>query len=158
MVLTLILGCMHAGKTTELLKHRKGRTLIINHVKDTRTGDSVRTHDGVVVPAVKCSEIHVDGDYDTVLIDEGQFFESLDGVEELAPSVVVAGLSGDYLRRPFGRLLDLIPKASRVIFLRATCSGCGDDAAFTKRVSSEQSVYSVNSEYISVCEKCYLKK
>ena len=113
--LETIVGAMFAGKTTELLRHRRGKTLILNHEKDTRTGDSVRTHDGVVIPAVKCSEIKVDGAYDTVLIDEGQFFESLDGVETLAPTVVVAGLSGDYLRRPFGRLLDLIPKASKVI-------------------------------------------
>ena len=155
MHLTLILGNMFAGKTTELLKHRRGKTLIINHEKDTRTGDSVRTHDGVVVPAVKCSEIKVDGAYDTVLIDEGQFFDSLEGVEKLAERVVVAGLSGDYLQRPFGQILSLIPKAAKVIFLQASCYKCGCEAPFTKRLSDEVDVYSVEAKYVPACTICY---
>lgn len=155
-MLELILGPMRSGKTTALLQRRRGRTLIINHVLDTRTGDSVRTHDGVVVAAVKCSRIDVPSGYDTVLIDEGQFFDSLDGVESVADNVVVAGLSGDYLRRPFGKLLDLIPKASKVTMLEAVCV-CGKKAQFTKRVSGEVDLCSVNSTYISVCCECYEK-
>ena len=30
-----------------------------------------------------------------------------EGVEDLAPKVVVAGLSGDYRRKPFGKILEL---------------------------------------------------
>jgi thymidine kinase len=156
MPLTLILGAMFSGKTTELLKHRHGRTLIINHEFDTRTS-GVKTHDGIEVQAHKCSVLPVlpeESAYDTVLIDEAQFFASLDGVENLAPNVVVAGLSGDYMRRPFGKILDLIPKASKVIFLTARCS-CGERAPFTKRASADTSLVSVDAKYLPVCEECY---
>jgi len=156
-MLELILGPMYAGKTTELLKRRRGKTLIINHRLDTRTGDSVKTHDGVTVPAEKCWHINVTGSYDTVLIDEGQFFASLHGVENLAPNVVVAGLSGDFMRRPFGQILQLIPKASKVTFLNAVCYGCGGIAPFTKRLSSDIGVYSVDSTYVPTCNECFSK-
>ena len=155
MPLTLILGAMYSGKTTELLQHRQGKTLILNHSYDTRT-DGVRTHDGVEEEAVKCMGLPDCSGYDTVLIDEAQFFDSLDGVENLAKNVVVAGLSGDYLQRPFGKVLDLIPKADKVIFLTATCS-CGEAAAFTKRISGGTNVISVDSRYLAVCGEC-LKK
>lgn len=155
MPLTLILGGMFSGKTTELLKHRDEKTLIINHNYDTRT-DGVSTHDGVEEEAVKCMELPNCSGYDTVLIDEAQFFDSLDGVENLAKNVFVAGLSGDYLQRPFGKILDLIPRADKVIFLTAKCL-CGEAAPFTKRVSGGTNVISVDSRYIAVCGEC-LKK
>ena len=156
-MLELILGPMYAGKTTELLKRRSGKTLIINHSLDTRTGDSVKTHDGVESAALKCSVLPDAAGYDTVLIDEGQFFASLKGVESLAPNVVVAGLSGDFMRRPFGQILNLIPKASKVTFLNAECSGCGDCAQFTKRLSPGIGVYSVDASYVPTCNECYTK-
>lgn len=158
MPLTLILGAMFSGKTTELLKHRKGRTLIINHEFDTRT-TGVKTHDGIEVEAHKCSKIPVLPDtsaYDTVLIDEAQFFDDLSNVGSLAENVVVAGLSGDYLKRPFGKILTLIPKAAKVIFLTANCA-CGEPAPFTKRISGCTDLVSVDSKYIPVCGECYTK-
>ena len=120
-MLELILGPMYSGKTTLLLEHMTEKTLLLNHKLDTRT-DGVSTHDGLKVPAHKCDILPVVCGFDTVLIDEAQFFSSLDGVEDLAKTVVVAGLSGDYMRRPFGKILDLIPKADKVTFLTARCS------------------------------------
>lgn len=153
MPLTLILGNMWSGKTTELLKHRKEKTLILNHSFDTRT-TGVKTHDGMEVEAVKCLEFPDCTGYDTVLIDEFQFFSNIEGVESLAENVVVAGLSGDYLKRPFGKILTLIPKADKVIFLTANCA-CGEPAPFTKRISGCTDLVSVRSKYIPVCGKCY---
>ena len=154
-MLELILGPMYSGKTTTLLTRARGNTLILNHEYDTRTGDSVRTHDGVEATALKCTEIpKVDTNYDTVLVDEGQFFDSLQGVEDMAPRVVVAGLSGDYLRRPFGKLLDLIPKADKITFLKAVC-GCGAPASFTKRIGGGEDLVNVTCTYVPVCGKCF---
>ena len=155
MPLTLILGPMFGGKTTELLRCRNGKTLIINHENDTRT-TGVKTHDGFELPAYKCTELPETCAFDTVLIDEAQFFDDLSNVESLAENVVVAGLSGDYLKRPFGKILTLIPKADKVIFLTANCA-CGKPAPFTKRISGCTDLVSVSSEYIPVCGKCYTK-
>ena len=78
MTLTLIIGPMFSGKTTELLKHKEGKTLLINHVLDTRT-IGIKTHDGIEVPAHKCDVLPYDlfSQYDTVLIDEIQFFSDI---------------------------------------------------------------------------------
>jgi thymidine kinase len=152
-MLEVILGPMFSGKTTALLSRAKGRTQIINHVLDTRT-HGVKTHDGVEKEAMKCNVIPFSVDADTVLIDEAQFFESLDGVETLAPNVVVAGLSGDFRRKPFGRILELIPKADKVTVLTAICD-CGEPAPFTKRISVEKNVISVQSSYKPKCGRCF---
>lgn len=152
-MLELILGPMCSGKTTTLLTRAKGKTVIINHVFDLRC-EGVKTHDGVEASALKCNVLPLSVDADTVLVDEAQFFDSLDGVTDLAPNVVVAGLSGDYRRKPFGRILDLIPVADKVTMLTATCD-CGAPAPFTKRVSEEKQVVSVQSIYKPKCGVCF---
>ena len=152
-MLEVILGPMFSGKTTTLLSRAKGKTVIINHVLDTRC-EGVKTHDGVEAPALKCNVLPMSVDADTVLVDEAQFFESLKGIETLAPNVVVAGLSGDYKREPFGRIIGLIPKADKVTFLTAVCD-CGAPAPFTKRVSDEKSLISVQSIYKPKCGRCF---
>ena len=139
------MGPMFSGKTTTLLSRAKGKTVIINHVLDTRC-EGVKTHDGVEASALKCNVLPVSVDADTLLVDEAQFFESLEGIETLAPNVVVAGLSGDYRKQPFGRILGLVPKADKVTFLTAVCD-CGAPAPFTKRVSGEKNLISVQSIY-----------
>lgn len=144
---------MFSGKTTALLTRRVGRTLIVNHAFDTRC-EGVKTHDGVEAAAMKCSVLPKVTGYDTVLVDEAQFFESLEGVEDLAPNVVVAGLSGDYRRKPFGKILELIPKADKVTFLTALCD-CGVPAPFTKRISEGKTLISVESVYKPKCGVCF---
>jgi thymidine kinase len=52
--------------------------------------------------------------------------------------VVVAGLSGDFQRRPFGRVAELLPLADRVRALRAVCFACGADAPFSLRLQQQQ--------------------
>jgi len=152
-MLEVILGPMFSGKTTTLLSRARGKTVIINHVFDTRC-KGVKTHDGVEASALKSKVIPISVDADTLLVDEAQFFDSLDGVETLAPNVVVAGLSGDYRRQPFGKILGLIPKADKVTFLTAVCD-CGAPAPFTKRISDEKNLISVQSSYIPKCGRCF---
>jgi thymidine kinase len=62
-------------------------------------------------------------------IDEAQFFDDLlEFVEEAADRdgkhIIVAGLSGDYRRRPFGQIVQLVPMATRVTMLAARCFSC----------------------------------
>ena len=152
-MLEVILGPMFSGKTTTLLTRAKGRTVIINHVLDTRC-KGVKTHDGVEASALKCNVLPMSVDADTLLVDEAQFFDSLEGIETLAPNVVVAGLSGDYRKQPFGRILGLVPKADKVTFLTAVCN-CGAPAPFTKRVSDEKNLISVKSSYKPKCGSCF---
>lgn len=170
MSLTLIMGSMYSGKTTALIKQVQElrqlglKCLVVNHENDSRVeGPAVRTHDGQRCAAVKTATL--DGlctmGYDVVAIDEGQFFSNLKAlvmhmVEHNGLHVVVAGLNGDYLRRPFGEMLDLVPMADQVEWLRAQCGECEGRAAFTKRVSDETAKVSVESRYTPVCRMCYI--
>lgn len=173
MSLELIIGSMYSGKSTELmrrvecLKSIGTRCLVINHQNDTRVdGGFVQTHTGKRIPARKTDDLlMVDfRAYDSIAIDEGQFFSNLRTavmimVEKHGKHVIVAGLSGDYLRQPFGEILDLIPVADDIQYKRALCAQCCHPtrlASFTKRVSDEKDTVSVESSYLALCRVCYI--
>ena len=169
--LTLIIGCMFAQKTTELLRHiRRYRSiglnvLVVNYKHDTRYGTNViASHDLDTVPALavdKLSEVDVAG-YDVIVIDEGQFFGDLlktvsgwaDNHSKL--QIVVSGLDGDAQRRPFGQILDLIPHAEAVLRLSSYCAVCRDGTAahFSKKIAgSADATVEIGGgdKYIPVC-------
>jgi len=174
MSLELIIGSMYSGKSTELMRRVKRvksigmHCLVINHSNDTRVdGEFVQTHDGSTLAAVKTDDLLLVNikPYDTIAIDEAQFFNNLRTavmlmVETHKKHVIVAGLSGDYLRQPFGEILQLMPLADDVEYKRALCKLCahpGRLASFTKRISDEKETVSVGSTYMAVCRMCYLK-
>ena len=51
--------------------------------------------------------------------------------------VVVAALDGDFQRKGFGSILELVPLAENVMKLNAVCMHCYGEAAFTKRLSHD---------------------
>ena len=61
--INLILGCMFSGKSTELLRRCNRyeainkNVLLINHISDLRTGDSVKTHSNVKHNALKTDSL-----------------------------------------------------------------------------------------------------
>lgn len=177
--LTVIIGCMFAQKTTELLRHIRRyksigfRVLVVNYAHDTRYGTNViASHDLDTVPAKsveRLSELPEDiaTAYDVIVIDEGQFFEDLRSkVSELVDNndklqIVVSGLDGDASRRPFGQMLDLIPLAETVLRLSSYCCLCrdGTSAHFTKKIGgSKDATVEVGAadKYIPVCRRHWL--
>jgi len=173
MALELIIGSMYSGKSTELmrqvarLKSIGMRCLVINHTNDTRVdGDYVQSHDGKKIEAIKTDDLLLTNvrPYDAIAIDEAQFFQNLKSavmlmVETHNKHVIVAGLSGDYERKAFGEILDLVPLADNVHFKRALCAKCchpGRPASFTKRLSGETDLVSVVGTYSAVCRLCFL--
>ena len=173
MALELIIGSMYSGKSTELmrqvarLKSIGMRCLVIYHTNDTRVdGDYVQSHDGKKIEAIKTDDLLLINvrPYDAIAIDEAQFFHNLKSavmlmVETHNKHVIVAGLSGDYERKAFGEILDLVPLADNVHFKRALCARCrhpGRPASFTKRLSGETDLVSVAGTYSAVCRLCFL--
>lgn len=72
--------------------------------------------------------------------------------------VIVSALDGTFQRKPFGAVLDLVPKAEVVSKLTAVCMICFRDAAFSKRIvqcGSEVEVIGGTDKYISVCRECF---
>jgi len=180
--LTILMGCMFAQKTTELLRRIRRyksiglKVLVINYKADQRYGENrVASHDGEFNDALSIgymSEINKivnEQNFNVLIIDEAQFFPDLfeyvtEWLDSLKIHIVVAGLDGDSERRPFGHILRLIPHAEEVERLTAFCSVCrnGTLAQFTKYLkdSTNKKADEVNigaqDSYIPVCRRHFL--
>jgi len=104
-------------------------------------------------------------DAEVVAIDEAQFMANLvpfveHCAEMLGQVVYVAGLDGDFRRRKFGQVLDLVPLCDSVTRLKGQCATCGQPSLFSRRiVADETSVVSVGGadKYAPACRVCYAK-
>jgi thymidine kinase len=175
--ITLLLGCMFAQKTTELLRRVRRyksighKVLLVNYIADNRYGNNcIASHDKDTETA-SCVDFlkHVDhlaqsGEYQVIAIDEGQFFGDLfehvtRWADTLPIHIVVAGLSGNSDRQPFGDMLRLIPHAEEVDYLTALCSVCqdGTPAIFSKFIGNEQKIMHIGGaeSFVPVCRKHY---
>ncbi|ARF08791.1 thymidine kinase [Catovirus CTV1] len=171
------IGCMFSGKTSEIQreytrwKNIGKNVIIINYTDDNRYGNDnfVYSHDNNKVPCVKAKKLlelssEEVGRNDVIIINEGQFFEDLIEFckiwcEKHNKNIVVCGLDGDFLRRPFGQMNDLISLSDEVIKLKAFCKKCNDgtQALFSKRTTSDtQSVVIGTDMYMPVCRKHYI--
>jgi thymidine kinase len=175
---------MFSSKTSTLLEiYKKYKfcnisVIIINHTIDNRYHNTmVSTHDKVMAPCLQTNKI---GDIwnseqnesyntlreaDVILINEGQFFEDLyDIVLDMLnknKKIYICGLDGDFERKKFGTILDLIPHCDKVTKLTSLCSLCknGTPGIFSMRLTNETEQTIVGSEnYIPVCRKCYKHK
>ncbi len=173
--LGVILGCMFAEKTTEMLRQGRmeqllGKSLaVIVPDLDTRVSSAVYTHSQgdatgvtpVIVPHTDLGSYAATVEEDVIAIDEAQFFTDLvAGVKVMlsrGKTVWVAGLSGDYLQRPIGDVLSLIPLADNVVYLRALCLLCKDGtrASFTRRLDGSEETINIGAadKYMAVCRK-----
>ena len=142
--ISLVIGCMFAQKTTELLRRVRRyksigyKVLIVNYIGDTRYGkECIASHDKEVEQAMcvkKLEDIEDlvrSGQYNVIAIDEGQFFTDLykhvtKWADELPVHIVISGLDGTSERTPFGDMLRLIPHAEEVERLSAFCAVCRD--------------------------------
>ena len=175
--LKVILGSMFSGKTTELIKEYNKyvacgfNCCFINHSLDKgrfHSGTNTRAHNKLSVKtdfiinklAPSCNHpsfLH----YDVIFINEGQFFpdlyEAVDWLLWKKKKVYVCGLDGDFQRKKFGSILDIIPLCDDVIKLKAICKKCKmADGIFTKRLSKEKRQTVIGSEnYTSLCRNCY---
>jgi thymidine kinase len=102
---------------------------------------------------------------EVILINEGQFFPDLEDFVKLllndGKKVYVCGLDGDFERKKFGQILDLIPHCDKVTKLTSLCSLCknGTPGIFSMRLTCETDQTVVGSDnYIPVCRNCYVKK
>lgn len=149
----LIVGPMFAGKTTEMLRRvdraelAKKRCVVMKYSQDNRySQNNVATHDLQMRVAIPCSKLlpHIEEcqNFDVVGIDEGQFFpDVVEFSERLAncgKTVIVAGLDGDFRRKPFGRVLDLISRSESLTKLTAICTETGGEACYTQRTIDSQ--------------------
>jgi thymidine kinase len=166
---------MFSGKTTALITAAKmnkllnKKVLIINYNQDNRysSSDKMVTHDLISVECQPCEKdllkCAIESDVDVICINEGQFFENLvifcTAMCNIGKEIYVCGLDGDYLKRPFGEILNLIPHCDTITKMYALCMNCknGTKACFTKKKTKSDSLIEIGSSdiYMPVCRKCY---
>jgi len=177
--LEIILGPMFSGKTTYLIDLYKEyidydkKILVVNYSGDKRYHTNMlSTHDKIMIPCIfvsKLSELFEQNlieKSDIILINEGQFFEDIFDsvikiVENHKKSVHVCGLDGDFERKKFGEIIDLIPLCDKVNKLTSLCSICknGTPGIFSMRITDEKEQTVIGSEnYLPVCRICYETK
>ena len=174
MGLSIIMGNMFSGKTSELIRRLKrlkviGKdVMIINSAKDTRSPEEIlKTHDNVKFDCHKVFDLFeiINTDEfdraDIIAIDEAQFFPRLKKFVEcclhVGKSVILAGLDADSFQHKFGELIDCIPLACDVTKLSALCMRCNDGTLgpFTKRIVEDQRLELIGGSdmYVAVCRK-----
>jgi thymidine kinase len=174
----IILGCMFSGKTTELIREFREwssidkKPLCINYIDDNRYGDiynNMYNHNELSIECVKVSCLSdvsetLINSSEIILINEGQFFPDLIEYCKLwcdvyNKKIIVSGLDGDYMRKPFGKILELIPYCDYVYKLNAFCYKCknGKKAPFTSRKSTEteQIIIGGSNNYEALCRNCF---
>jgi thymidine kinase len=159
---------------------------VVNHSLDNRYHDSMlSSHDKIMIPCMNIDnlsdlwfvndELNSDKNQhsgykvirnsDVILINEGQFFNNLyKVVNDMLKNkkvVYICGLDGDFERKKFGEILDLIPLCDKVNKLTSLCSICknGSPGIFSMRITNETEQTVIGSDnYLPVCRVCYEKK
>ena len=173
--LTMIVGCMFAGKTTRLIEYAnhclsqdKANGLIVKHASDTRytSTSNLQTHSKTTIPCFCLNNLQLIIDSDDykqcryVFIDEGQFFPDLlkstmHMVEEHGKHVYIAALETDYKREQFYQVCMLCSLAEHVERLQAKCSYCLRKAIFSQKKDWNDMNHIGGEElYESVC-RCH---
>ena len=173
--LEIFCGPMYSGKTSKLLEIYKQckfcniTVSVINYEDDKRYHDTLlSSHDGIMIPCIQTRNImdvyNAINKSSVILINEAQFFTDLDiGVINLLKEnkkIYIAGLDGDFERKKFGKILDLLPLCDKITKLTSLCGICknGVLGIFSMRLTgeTEQTVIGADN-YLPVCRNCYQK-
>ena len=125
----------------------------------------------VVLSLEKLSELSIETmqKYDTIAIDEAQFFPDLFEhvilyVNKYKKRVLVAGLDGDSDQRNFGEIYKLIPWADKIEKICGFCQVCSEknprlmvEAPFTYLKLKKENVILIGSDiYQTLCRECLI--
>lgn len=172
--LQLIIGPMFSGKSTELIrrcsKYRisKHSCVMVKYAGDVRYSfDNVTTHDNISIQGIDVVKsrsileiVNTLSKFSVICIDEGQFFEDIYVVNNLANMgkiVIIAALDSTYKQLPFVNITNLISCCESVTKLHAVCMNCfTDNASFTIRITNEDELEVIGGldKYMSVCRRC----
>lgn len=173
--LKLFIGPMYAGKTTHLIEHINQESIVLDFSESSECFNGTLTSHKK--EKVNCIKIHrlcdlfittsidiIDQFRKTkrILINEAQFFsdllEFIKTIEKYNVEIFVYGLDGDFERKPFGQILNIIPYCNEVVKLNGSCYYCNQPSLFSKRIVNNKEQYLTDeTAYRPVCRKCYLE-
>jgi thymidine kinase len=165
---------MFSGKSTELIRRIRllqkinKNVLVVKPKIDNRYNeDKLTTHNFDSVDCIvvdRLEELTLNEEYNTIVIDEGQFFIDLKTtvlrwLVDYDINIIVGGLDGDFQKNPIGEILELIPHSDNCIKLNSLCMICkdGTPAPFTKRMikSNDKVLVGGSESYMPVCRTHY---
>ena len=173
--ITLIIGPMFSGKTTELIRLSRrsisiGKKVIyVKYYKDNRFTETAHivsrdnTQDttnkaiisignsleNTLLNAFSNNAPSNNEQCDIICIDEIQFYE--DGAEicdkyaNLGYELIVSGLQGTFDRKYFETIAKLIPMSENIIHLKALDILSGNECSFTKRIGNDTDLFIVGN-------------
>lgn len=148
-MLTVITGCMFAGKSSKLIAMatahaiaghnviafkpsndiRYGGEYITTHHMAKFMATSINVHDPWdIVKQIKNFTEQTEKEIDVIIVDEVQFFHTsiIEVVEyllyQLGKTIILSGLSQDSSGKPFGAMPYLLAIADDIVHLKAVCS------------------------------------
>jgi thymidine kinase len=156
---SVVYGCMFAGKTSWLIKKAKllpeNEVYVVKHSLDIRfhlhelqtNKGYIISHDQEKYPALVVQnlldcflDIVASHEYiKYIFIDEAQFFTDLiifvDKIKETFThiDIIIAGLDLTFRKEPFGQMRDIMNIADETIQLSAMCDSCNGKAYYTYR-------------------------
>jgi len=189
----MIIGPMYSRKTSTLadelclLADTNHKVLYINHSLDenrdtTNNNNYFSTHNSQLktlsnaIDTIKTAKLSVLNlntllTYDTIGIDEGQFFDDInivhDWVYKYNMDIIVAGLKSDSDIKPFGKMHELMCISNEIINCTALCMHCLTQtyrgrakrrpANFTFCFSNKKNQVEIGAsdKYIAVCLPCH---
>lgn len=174
--LEIIIGPMFSGKSTEIIRKIRllqkidKKILVVKPLIDNRyISDKIISHNYESVDCILVNNLfeindNIISEHDTVVIDEGQFFQDLvitisKWLNTFNINIIVAGLDGDFQCKPIGQILNLIPLSNKCIKLNSLCNICkdGTEAPFSFRLdqSKETILVGGSDKYMPLCRKHY---
>lgn len=171
-MITLILGPMFSGKTTELIRFlvrsqiAGKKVLLVRPTSDTRgflTHDH-KSHQLEEVFVEHLSDIENIFDYNVIGVDEGQFFNGsfVHDANHLAnqgKEVIISMLNATSEAKPFDNVQGLIPLAENIIRINAICTKCGSEygsfSYYKLGRKTDKVKVGGSSDYTSLCRDCY---
>lgn len=174
--ITVIVGPMYSGKTSELLSYAeiyklgKKRYQIFKPIIDNRYRlQEIRSHSGMKESAIPIAHsADAEGyitDEKAIFFDEVQFFDReladvVKRIRHLGKDVICAGLDMSFKENPFETTALLLCLADVVIKKRAVCHECGEyNGIITYKYVDNESEIDVGGfdKYFAVCLDCYHK-
>ncbi len=162
------IGPMYAGKTTHLISlYSYYGGVILDYSEDKNIHLSkFKSHNNVEKECYKVNELikfmyEVGTKEENIFINEAQFFGDLYEFVlkyEKTKTIYVFGLDGDFERKPFGQILNIIPLADKVTKLNGLCKFCSNNSLFSKRIVPNKEQYLLDeTAYVPTCRECYTK-
>lgn len=173
---TVIVGPMYSGKTTELLTfveiYKLGRKKfkVFKPIIDNRYAvEQIQSHSGMKVeakPVAKSRDsLEYIEDHDAVFFDEIQFFDTelsevIKQLRRMGKDVICAGLDMSFKENPFETTAKVMCIADKVVKKKAVCHECGEhNGVITYKLKEDDSEIDVGGmeKYVAMCLDCYNK-